>query len=95
MLDSVGHSLGFWADTGIWSGPSKYQNLKDLFLRSELCHAKAHFGPGLVIDGEDFKACLNSAVAAKYTRPQTLAFEDEGDEWRGLEIERSFVKKQV
>ena len=95
VLDSVGHSLGFLADTGNWSGPSKYQNLQDIFSRSELCHAKAHFAPGLQIDGDDFEACLKASRAANYSGPHTLVFEDEGDEWRGLEIERDFVMKQV
>lgn len=94
VLDHVGHSLGFLADTGNWSGPAKYQNLKDIFAVAELCHAKAHFGPGLQIDGDDFDGCLNAARATSYTGPHTLVFEDDGDEWQGLEIERSFIAKQ-
>ena len=94
VLDSVGDSLGFLADTGNWGGPSKYKNLKDVFSRAELCHAKAHFAPGLVIDGDDFDACLKAARASNYAGPHTLVFEDKGDEWRGLEIERSYVTKQ-
>ena len=92
VLDNVGHSLGFLADTGNWSGPTKYQDLKEIFGRAELCHAKASFNAGHKIDGEDFGACLRSAHSAEYKGPLTLIFADEGDEWQGLDFERKFIQ---
>jgi sugar phosphate isomerase/epimerase len=93
VLDSVGDNLGFLADTGNWHGESKYQDLASIFARAELCHAKTEFGPGLSIDAADFHACLTSAKSAGYTGPYTLVFESPGDEWGGLESERSFIQR--
>ena len=92
VLDHVSHSLGFLADTGNWSGLTKYQDLQAIFARAQLCHAKASFGAGLQIDEQDFGACLKAASAANYTGPLTLIFADEGDEWQGLELERTFIQ---
>jgi sugar phosphate isomerase/epimerase len=91
VLDAVGPELGFLADTGNWGGPSKYADLQSIFARAELCHAKTDFGPGLVIDADDYGQCVNAAQDAGYTGPFTLIFASEGDEWAGLESERSFI----
>jgi sugar phosphate isomerase/epimerase len=94
VLDAVGPDLGFLADTGNWSGPTKYSDLASIFARAELCHAKTDFGPGLVIDAEDFRQCIQAAREAGYAGPFTLIFASEGDEWAGLAAERDFVLKQ-
>jgi sugar phosphate isomerase/epimerase len=91
VLDAVGPDLGFLADTGNWSGPSKYADLQSIFARAELCHAKTDFGPGLVIDAEDYGQCMQAAQDADYAGPFTLIFASEGDEWAGLAAERSFI----
>ena len=94
VLDHV-PGLGFMADTGNWSGLSKYDDLASIFARADLCHAKAGFSDGLVLDEADFAACLLAAEQAGYDGPMTLIFADDGDEWHGLEIERQFVKQFV
>jgi Xylose isomerase-like TIM barrel len=94
VLDAAGPDLGFLADTGNWGGPSKYADLQSIFARAELCHAKTDFGPGLVIDAEDFRQCIKAALDAKYKGPFTLIFASEGDEWAGLGAERAFVLGQ-
>jgi Xylose isomerase-like TIM barrel len=94
VLDKVGPDLGFLADTGNWSGPSKYADLKSIFARAELCHAKCDFSPGLVIDADDYGQCVKAAQDAGYAGPFTLIFASEGDEWAGLEAERAFVLGQ-
>jgi sugar phosphate isomerase/epimerase len=94
VLDAVGPELGFLADTGNWSGPSKYADLQSIFGRAELCHAKADFGPGLVIDADDFGQCIQAALDADYAGPFTLIFASEGDEWAGLEAERRFISER-
>jgi sugar phosphate isomerase/epimerase len=90
VLDHVA-GLGFLADTGNWSGTTKYADLQSIFARASLCHAKASLAPGQILDSDDFGACLNAARAAGYGGPFTLIFADDGDEWQGLEIERHFI----
>jgi Xylose isomerase-like TIM barrel len=91
VLDAVGPDLGFLADTGNWGGPAKYADLTSIFARAELCHAKTDFGPGLVIDADDYRQCMKAAQDAGYAGPLTLIFASEGDEWAGLAAERQFI----
>jgi sugar phosphate isomerase/epimerase len=93
VLDHV-PGLGFMADTGNWSGASKYDDLASIFARADLCHAKAHFDPGLQLDETDFSACLDAAKRGDYRGPMTLIFADEGDEWAGLAAERAFIEDE-
>jgi sugar phosphate isomerase/epimerase len=90
VLDHV-EGLGFMADTGNWSGATKYEDLASIFVRADLCHAKAGFD-NLRIDEKDFAACLSAAQGAGYKGPMTLIFADEGDEWAGLDVERQFIR---
>jgi sugar phosphate isomerase/epimerase len=91
ILDSVGEDLGFLADTGNWSGPTKYAELKSIFARANLCHAKCHFGPGLDMDCDDYGKCIEAALDAGYAGPFTLVFESPSELWQGLEMERDFL----
>ena len=91
ILDAAGPDVGFLADSGNWGGPAKYDDLKAIYARAELSHTKAHFGAYLAMDEADYRKCLEAAAAANYAGPHTLIFEGEGDEWRGVEIEREFV----
>ena len=93
VLDLV-PGLGFLADTGNWSGASKFDDLQSIFVRASLCHAKASLDTGFRLDEADFGACLVAARAANYSGPLTLIFADEGDEWQGLEAERQFIQRQ-
>ena len=92
VLDEVGNSLGFLVDTGNWNGPTKYTDLKSIFARAELCHAKTSFAAGLKIDADDNAKWLQAAKAANYKGPYTLIFADEGNEWQGLAIERKYIE---
>jgi sugar phosphate isomerase/epimerase len=94
VLDAAGPELGFLADTGNWGGATKYADLKSIFARAELCHAKTDFGAGLVIDADDYRQCVQAAQDAGYAGPFTLIFASEGDEWAGLAAERAFVLDQ-
>jgi sugar phosphate isomerase/epimerase len=91
VLDAVGPSLGFLADTGNWFGPTKYSDLQSVFGRAELCHAKTSFASGLMLDEDDNLGWLKAAQKANYKGPYTLIFADAGDEWEGLDIEREFI----
>ncbi len=93
VLDAVGPTLGFLADTGNWHGPTKYHDLQSIFACAELCHAKTSFAAGQVLDEADNSRWLDAAKKAKYDGPYTLIFADEGDEWTGLDIEREFIVK--
>jgi sugar phosphate isomerase/epimerase len=95
VLDAVGPDLGFLADTGNWSGPSKYADLRSIFARAELCHAKSGFGPGLAMDENDAAAFHGAARDAAYGGPWTLIYDGpDADEWAGLEAERRFLRAQ-
>ena len=91
VLNGVGSDLGFLADMGNWSGPSKYDDLNLIFARAQLCHAKVSFEAGLKMDEADYSQCLIAAETAGYKGPYTLIFADEGDEWQGLDLERKFI----
>lgn len=95
VLDAVGPTLGFLADTGNWHGPTKYDDLHSIFARAELCHAKTSFAAGQVLDEADNSRWLDAAKQANYAGPYTLIFADEGDEWKGLDIERNFIAKHL
>jgi len=90
ILDAVS-GLGFLADMGNWSGPSKYADLASIFARAQLCHAKASFMQGRKLNEADYGQCVSAAEGAGYTGPYTLIFADEGDEWEGLAKEREFI----
>ena len=91
VLDAAGNRLGFLADAGNWRGATKYDDLKSIFARAELCHAKCSFGLGLVMDDVDYGRCMKAADEAGYAGPLTLIFDSPGDEWRGLDMERKFI----
>lgn len=92
LLDALGDAVGFLADTGNWSGPTKYAELQSIFRRAELCHAKCGFGVGLAMDRDDFGSCLDAAVLAGYCGPFTLIYDGpDDDEWAGLAMEHQFV----
>jgi len=95
ILDGAGDDLGFLADTGNWSGPTKYADLASIFARAQLCHAKAGFGVGQNMDEADYARCIAAAEGAGYCGPYTLIFADDGDEWQGLAREREFVLKSI
>lgn len=90
VLDHVS-GLGFMADTGNWSGATKYDDLASIFARASLCHAKASFGPNMQMDVVDFGLCLAAARQGHYSGPMTLIFMDDGDEWPGLDAERRYI----
>ncbi len=91
LLDRLGGRVGLLADFGNWSGPNKYDALKDIFSRAELCHAKASFVDGQ-LDEADYGDCVDAAQAAGYTGPYTLIFDaPHPSEWSGLAEERDFI----
>lgn len=92
VLDALAGELGFLADTGNWEGSTKYENLKSVFGRAELCHAKCSFGNNFVMDTADYKRCLDAAAEAGYKDPYTLIFESPGDEWQALQLEHDFIQ---
>lgn len=93
VLDQVGPLLGFMADTGNWHGPTKYDDLRAIFARAELCHAKANFLGEQKLDEDDFSQCLKAASDAHYTGPMALIFDAAGDEWQGLQCTRDFIER--
>ena len=94
ILDLV-PGLGFLADMGNWSGPTKYADLASIFTRAQLCHAKASFAPGQRLNREDYGQCVDAAEATGYAGPYTLIFADDGDEWEGLAQEQGFVLSKI
>ncbi|MEO9298820.1 sugar phosphate isomerase/epimerase family protein [Devosia alba] len=91
LLDKLDGRIGLLADFGNWSGPEKYADLKSIFNRAELCHAKASFIDG-DLDEADYGQCIALAEAAGYKGPYTLIFDSEiPSEWHGLATERDFI----
>lgn len=92
LLDKLDGRVGLLGDFGNWGGPDKYSDLKSIFGRAELCHAKGSFLDG-DLDEADFGACVALAEEAGYKGPYTLIFDSEiPGEWNGLAIERDFIK---
>ena len=91
LLDKLDGRIGLLGDFGNWSGPEKYNDLKSIFGRAELCHAKASFVDG-ALDEADYGRCIDLAEAAGYRGPYTLIFDAERPgEWHGLGTEGDFV----
>ncbi|WP_323013871.1 sugar phosphate isomerase/epimerase [Devosia sp.] len=91
LLDRLEGRIGLLGDFGNWSGEDKYSDLKSIFGRAELCHAKAHFLHG-ELDEADYGACVTLAEEAGYKGPYTLIFDsDIPNEWAGLAVERDFI----
>ncbi|WP_338722116.1 sugar phosphate isomerase/epimerase [Devosia sp. XK-2] len=95
LLDRLEGQVGLLADLGNWTGPDKYEGLKSIFPRAELCHAKASFAEGQ-IDEADYGLCVQVAEEAGYTGPYTLIFDaDHPAEWAGLAEERDFILSRL
>lgn len=91
LLDKLDGRIGLLGDFGNWGGPNKYSDLKSIFGRAELCHAKASFIDG-DLDEADYCACVRLAEEAGYKGPYTLIFDSEiPGEWHGLATERDFI----
>jgi len=93
ILDRLEGEVGLLADTGNWSGPTKYESLQAIFGRAERCHAKAAFDDAQAMDRAEFRRCIEAAKSAGYKGPFTLVFESPGDEWTGIEMERDVVRE--
>lgn len=95
LLDRLDGQVGLLADFGNWTGPDKYEGLKSIFPRAELCHAKASFADGQM-DEADYGLCVGLAEEAGYTGPYTLIFDaDHPSEWHGLSEERDFILSRL
>jgi sugar phosphate isomerase/epimerase len=91
LLDKLDGRIGLLGDFGNWGGRTKYADLKSIFSRAELCHAKASFIDG-DLDEADYGACITLAEEAGYKGPYTLIFDSEvPGEWHGLATERDFI----
>ena len=91
LLDKLDGRIGLLGDFGNWGGAGKYADLKSIFSRAELCHAKASFIDG-DLDAADYGACVKLAEEAGYKGPYTLIFDSEiPGEWNGLALERDFI----
>jgi len=91
LLDRLEGRIGLLGDFGNWGGPNKYSDLRSIFSRAELCHAKASFIDG-DLDESDYGACIRLAEGAGYRGPYTLIFDSEiPGEWNGLAAERDFI----
>ncbi|HEV7344379.1 MAG TPA: TIM barrel protein [Devosia sp.] len=91
LLDRLEGRVGLLGDFGNWGGASKYSDLRSIFGRAELCHAKASFVDG-DLDMADYGECITLAEEAGYKGPYTLIFDSETpSEWDGLAMERGFI----
>lgn len=91
LLDKLDGRIGLLGDFGNWGGAEKYSDLKSIFGRAELCHAKANFIDG-DLDEADYGLCVAAAEEAGYKGPYTLIFDSEiPNEWHGLATERDFI----
>lgn len=95
LLDKLEGRVGLKADFGNWDGPYKYADLKAIFARAELCHAKGEFIDG-DLDEADYAGCIDAAQSAGYTGPYTLIFDSETPgEWTGIETEKRFMEERL
>lgn len=90
VLDALNGDLGLCLDFGNWSGPDKYDKLRQIAPRAQSCHTKAPFRDGKM-DEADFRRCLQITREAGFAGPHTLIYDSGGDEWRGLAAEREMV----
>ena len=76
--------MGLCADFGNYRGDTKYDDLAAILPRADSVHAKAGFNDD-VMDRTDFVRCLGLARAAAFDGPYSLIYEEQNDEWQGLE----------
>lgn len=94
LLEMMEGRVGLCFDFGNWDsfGKDKYDALREIAPFAESCHAKAHFETNQNIDAKDYTKCLDILREAEFSGPFTLIFDSDGNEWRGLEIERELVR---
>jgi hypothetical protein len=91
-LDILDGRVGLCLDYGNWNGETKYASLAAIASYAESIHAKAHFDKDGMIDGRDYKRCLEITAAADFQGPYTLIFDNPKPEtWPGLTIEKEYV----
>lgn len=92
LLDSLEGAVGLNLDFGNWGGPTKYDDLAEIFPCAESCHAKCQFPAPRTPDAEEYRRCLALARAVGFTGPFTLIYDSEDpDEWAGLTLERDVI----
>ena len=93
LFDRLDDTVALNGDFGNWSGPTKYEDLEQIFDLATCCHAKADFSNG-VLHAEDYRRCLAAADAAGFRGPFTLIYDGPNDnEVANLLAERDFIRR--
>lgn len=94
LLDTLEGKVGLNGDLGNWAAPAKYEGLRDIMRRAELCHAKANFNSS-GLDGDDYRKVLEACRVAGYDGPYTLIYDSTfyADEWDGIRLEKVFIEE--
>lgn len=88
-------SFGLCLDFGNWHGDSKYSGFGKIAHLMEDCHAKASFHESGEIDTEDYGQCIDITRSAGYAGPYTLVDGGPVDVWRGIELQRDFIRARL
>jgi sugar phosphate isomerase/epimerase len=85
ILNRTGDAVGLCADFGNYKGEDKYDQLRRILPRATSIHAKADFPRAGELDSADFTRCLVLSREAGFDGPYVLIFDNDGDEWQGVE----------
>ena len=92
LLDRTEGRIGFLADLGNWSGPTKYAELAGVAGRAETCQAKCRTDEAGALQLDDYRASLQVLADAGYAGPLALVYDGpDPDEWGHLETEYATV----
>jgi sugar phosphate isomerase/epimerase len=91
LLNMLEGRLGLCFDFGNWGGEDKYEKLTKIAPYAETTHAKAQFPEPGKMNREDYTRCLDILAGVGFTGPHSLIFDTAGDEWAGIDEEKSVV----
>lgn len=92
LLAQSDAQVGFITDFGNYHGPAKLEEIAATTPYSVSVHAKAAYDEAGLPDVEEFRACLESVLAAGYNGAYVLIYDGPGDMWEGLERIKTIVE---
>jgi hypothetical protein len=90
----LGDRAGLCFDFGNWSGPSKYDNLKQIVHLAESCHAKCNYADGQP-DFEDFRRCIEITREVEFNGPYTIVHGEPGDPWPSIAAQLDVLRESA
>ena len=95
LLDALDGSVGLCADVGNFPADVRVREFEAVAGRAEVVHAKASYNADGAVIADDLRRCLELSVAAGFSGPYTLVYDQGPDEWGGVAKVKSVVENFV